>query len=80
MLDDDVLRYRLFETRRYVAWRVWLFYFAALVTGGTLAVIATWPFCKRRKARLVSTECRADEAEFAIVEVSRDRPDRAAEG
>ncbi len=70
MLDDGMLQGAVFDFRRYVTWRVVLFFVLTVLTGGTLAVVSMWPMCRRRREKAVTSACSAEEAEVAIVDVS----------
>lgn len=70
MLDDEVLQFASFDTRRYIGWKVALYWLLSLITAGTVSIVAYWPFCRRRKERWISATCQPESADFAIVEVS----------
>ena len=67
MLDDDVLGIAWQEPRRHVRARLAAFYAASALTGGTVAIIAQWSFCRRRAIAATSAPCAPSEADFVLV-------------
>jgi cation-transporting ATPase 13A2 len=67
MLDDDVLSVAWVEPRRHVPARVVAFHALSLLTGGTLTVVAQWPFCRRRAITSTSAPCAPADADFVLV-------------
>ena len=57
MLDDACLLVSSMECRKSVPLYVRLFYLLSLLTLGTVAIVAQWPFCRLRAVRATSVPC-----------------------
>ena len=67
MLDDESLKISLVDSRRRVRERGVAFVLASVLTAGTVGIIAAWPFCRARAARLLSVPCAPDDADVVLV-------------
>lgn len=67
MLDDGVLLFDSFDTRRYLAWRVFAFYVCCFLTCGILLLLSSWDWFRKPLLLWMSVVARPQEAEFAVV-------------
>ena len=67
MLDDDILHFSSFDTRRYIRWRVIAFYVGCVLSCGALFLLSTWEWFRLPLLLWMTTSTSTKEAEFAIV-------------
>ena len=69
MLDDEPLHLRAWDSRQWVQWKIYLLWLGYILSGGILALIASWPWLKKPCLRFKSRPCSDPKADFIVVEV-----------